>query len=150
MTDTRTVLIGLCVLAATSLVVFWRGGRLERLGMTLTVFCWAAAAIGQLATGNAVIPVILADLVLAAALLVMVLRHHLIWLYLLFGVEALRLLLHATAFEFDMGPAHLYRLTNNVLSTVGLFVLLAAAVWPRRTAKISETDATEAPEASEA
>lgn len=151
MTDTRTVLIGLCVLAATSLVVFWRGGRLERFGMTLTVFCWAAAAIGQLATGQAVIPVILADVVLASALLVMVLRHHLVWLYLLFGVEAFRLLLHAAAFEFGMGPAPVYRLANNVLSTAGLLVLVAAAVWPRRAAKpADEIETTEVTEAGEA
>lgn len=151
MTDTRTVLIGLCVLASVSVIVIWRGGRLERFGMILTVFCWAAAAIGQLATGNPVIPVILADLVLAGALLVMVLRHHLMWLYLLFGVEALRLLLHAAAFELGMGPANLYRLTNNTLSTVGLLVLLAAAVWPRKVLKpADEAEASEASEASEA
>jgi hypothetical protein len=148
MTDTRIVLTGLCVLAVASVIVIWRGGRLQRFAMILTVFCWAAAAIGQLATGQAVIPVILADMVLAGALLVMVLRHHRIWLYLLFGVEALRLLLHAAAFELNMGPAHLYRLTNNVLSTVGLLVLVAAAVWPKRTAL--PADRAEATEASEA
>jgi hypothetical protein len=148
MTDTRTVLIGLGVLAAVSLIVFWRGGRMERLAMTLTVLCWTAAAIGQLATGLAVIPVILADLVLAAVLLFMVLRHHLIWLYLLFGVEALRLLLHGATFELDMGPAQIYRLANNALSTIGLLVILAAAMWPRKAA--ISADGVEATEASEA
>jgi hypothetical protein len=132
MTDTRVVLTGLCVLAIASGVVFWRGGRLERVVMTITVLCWAAASIGQLATHSPVIPVIICDLVFAAGLLGMVLRYNRPWLYALFAVEACRLLLHAVAFQSGAGPSPLYRLSNNVLSTIGLVVLVATALWPKR------------------
>jgi hypothetical protein len=147
MTDTRTVLIGLCVLAVASAAVFWRGGRLERAVMTLAVFCWATASIGQLATGSPVIPIILADLVFAIGVLVMVLRYHRSWLYLIFAVEALRLLLHGAAFELDLGPNPAYRMTNNVLSTAGLVVLVAVSLWPKRAAQQEPQDAEEAQEA---
>ena len=145
MTDTRAVLTGLCVMAIASLIVFWRGGRLERWVMTFVVACWAGAAIAQFATGSPVIPVIVSDLIFAIGLLVLVLRRHLPWLYLLFGIEALRLLLHAAAFELGMGPAPAYRLANNVLSTVGLIVLVAVSLWPKKAMRAeTATGATEA------
>jgi hypothetical protein len=134
MTDVRPVLIGLCLLALTSVVVFWRGGVLERRVMTLVVVCWAGCAIAQFATGSAVIPIIVSDLIFACGVLWLILRRHLLWLYLLFAVEALRLLLHAAAFELGMGPTPAYRLGNNVLSTVGLIILAAVALWPKKPA----------------
>lgn len=143
MTDTRTVLVGLCVLAVASAVVFWRGGRLERAVMTLAVFCWATASIGQLATGSPVIPIIVADLAFAIGMLIMVLRYHRPWLYLIFAVEAVRLLLHAAAFELNLGPAPGYRMTNNVLSTLGLVVLVAVSLWPRRSMQTQEVQEAE-------
>jgi hypothetical protein len=137
MTDTRVVLTGLCVLAAASAVVFWRGDQLQRRVMTFAVVCWTGAAIGQFATGMPILPVIVCDVIFAAGLLWLVLRHHLGWLYLLFGIEALRLLLHAAAFELGMGPALPYRLINNSLSTLGLVVIVAASLW-RRTRRATE------------
>lgn len=135
MTDTRVVLIGLGVLAAASAVVFWRGGPMERRVMTLAVVCWAGASIGQFATGSPVLPIIFGDLAFAAGLLWLVSRNHLGWLYLLFAIEALRLLLHAAAFELGMSPpALVYRLANNSLSTLGLVVIVAASLWRRRPA----------------
>ena len=132
MTDTRAVLIGLAVLALASLAVFLRGDRMHRLIMTIIVICWAAAAVGQLATGSPIVPVIICDLVLAAALLGIVLRHNRPWLYALFAVEACRLLLHGAAFRFGVSPSSGYRLANNTLSTLGLIVLVVAALWPRK------------------
>jgi hypothetical protein len=93
-----------------------------------------------------VIPIIVADLVFAVGMLVMVLRYHCSWLYLIFAVEASRLLLHAAAFQLHLGPAPAYRLANNVLSTAGLVVLVAVSLWPRRAREAARDEA----EASEA
>ena len=129
-----TIVIGLVVLAVCAVIVLWRGGRLERTVALIGVVCWGGAAIGQLLTGSNLVPVVVADLALAAALLVLILRHHRAWLYALFAVEAARLILHAVDFQSHLPPSPSYRLANNVLSYLCLAIVVAASLWRRRPA----------------
>lgn len=132
MAHAGTIFIGLAVLAVCAVIVLWRGGKLERTVALIGLICWSGAAAAQLLTGLNLVPVVLADLALAAALLVLILRHHRAWLYALFAVEAARLLLHAVAFRSHLPPDPAYRLANNALSYLCLAIVVAASLWPRR------------------
>lgn len=132
MVHAGTIFIGLAVLAVSAVIVLWRGGPLERTVAVIGVVCWGGAALGQLLTGSNLVPVVVADIALAAALLVLILRHHRPWLYLLFAVEAARLLLHALDFQRHLPPDAGYRIANNVLSYLCLAIVVAASLWPRR------------------
>ena len=131
MVHVGTIVTGLVVLTVCGVIVFWRGGRLERLVALIGFVCWSGAAAGQLLTGSNLVPVVLADLALAVALLVLILRHHRPWLYALFAVEAVRLLLHALYFQSHLPPTTGYRLANNVTSYLCLAIVVAASLWPK-------------------
>jgi hypothetical protein len=131
-----TIVIGLVILVACGAIVFWRGGRLERTVALIGLVCWSGAAAGQLLTGSNLVPVVIADLALAAALLVLVLRHHRVWLYALFAVEAARLILHAVDFRSNMPPGDIYRLTNNILSYLCPAIVVVASLWPKPKPKL--------------
>lgn len=131
MVHVGVIVTGLVILVVCGAIVFWRGGRLERTVALIGLVCWSGAAAGQLLTGSNLVPVVLADLALAVALLALILRHHRPWLYLLFAVEAARLILHAIDFRSHMPPSDFYRLANNVLSYSCLVIVVAASLWPK-------------------
>lgn len=128
MTNIPVVLTGLGLMAVAGAVVMWRGGPLERRVAVCGLVCWTGSAIGQVLTHVAAAPIIVADLVFAACLLFFVLRHHRGWLYGLVAIEAARLILHGLVYQGRLDPSPTYRLINNGLSTIGLLVLVAAAL----------------------
>src|ERR1044072_8609407 len=115
MVHVGTIVTGLVILAVCGAIVVWRGGRLERTVALIGFVCWSGGAAGQLLTGSNLGPGGIGDLALAAALLVLILRHHRLWLYALFAVEAARLILHAVDFHSPQAPSDFYRLTNTIL-----------------------------------
>lgn len=134
MLNVGAIVTGLVILTLAGVIVFWRGGRLERTVALIGGVCWGGAALGQFVTGSPLGPVVIADLFLAAALLVLILRHHRVWLYLLFAVEAARLILHAMDFQRHLPPDPVYRTANNVLSYACLAIVVIASLWHRRAA----------------
>lgn len=133
MLDVRAIVTGLVILAIAMGLVFWKGERLVRTTAACGAVCWIGAAIGQFLTGSAAGPIILSDVAFAGCLLVLIFRHHRPWLYGLFAVEAARLILHGMVYEQQISPSPLYRLSNNILSTLALLVMVAVALRRRRT-----------------
>lgn len=132
MIHTTTILVGLCVMAVCAAVVIWRGGPLERLVMAAAAICWVGSSVGQFVADDPVTPIVIADVAFSGFLLVLIFRRHRGWLYGVFALEAARLVLHAMAYEHQVDPSAVYRLANNVLSSLALLVIVVASLGRRR------------------
>ena len=104
--------------------------------MTAVLLCWIGATLGQLLTGDLTVPLIVGDVLFSLWLLWFAWRRPQWWIWVLLGIEAARLMLHALAYGASMETA--YTVINNVLSLSGLVDLAAAAVIEARRTRATE------------
>jgi len=133
------VLPGLVALVAAGLVVLRLGGRDQKTAMIAVLVCWLGATAGQVLTGRIIAPIVVADALFAIWLIWFAWKRPVWWIWTLFGIEALRLMLHAS--QFGLQHWLPYARLNNALSLAALALLSVAAVLHARRAKLVEASA---------
>ena len=116
------------------------GNRPVRLATAIIAACWALVAAAQVATGLIVEPVMVGEIVSGLGLLAVAMSFDAKWLWVEIAIEAALLLLHAWFYEQGEVPSANFVTFSNLLTTVGLGVLVAAAIrWQFRPAGDCET-----------
>lgn len=112
------------------------GSGRQKTAMVALLVCWIGATLGQVATGDLTVPLIVGDVLFSLWLLWFAWRGPEWWVWVLLGVESARLMLHALAYGASMETA--YTLINNFLSLSGLVDLAAAALLEARRTRAAE------------
>ena len=133
------VLPGLVGLVIAAAVVLWLGSRDQKTTMIAVLVCWLAATAGQVLTGRMIAPIVGGDALFAIWLIWFAWKRPAWWIWTLFGVEGLRLMLHAS--QFGLQPWLPYARLNNTLSLAALAVLALAAVLHARQRGLVEVPA---------
>ncbi len=133
------VLPGLIALVAAGLVVLRLGSRDQKTAMIAVLVCWLGATAGQVLTGRIIAPIVAGDALFAIWLIWFAWRHPVWWIWTLFGIEALRLMLHTS--QFGLQHWLPYARLNNTLSLSALALLSVAAVLHARRGKATPATA---------
>jgi peptidoglycan/LPS O-acetylase OafA/YrhL len=123
--------IGVVLMAAACITAYRIGDQTVRRVAVLIAGCWTAAAVAQVLSGQLMGPVIVADIVCGLVILRWAWREEKTWLWLLAGLESGLFLLHAVLFQTPGAPTPPEVIGNNILSTLGLLILLFAALHNR-------------------
>jgi hypothetical protein len=97
----------------------------------LTFVCWAGAVALEFAIGPHIAIIIAANVVAGIGLLIVAAIDGARWLFVMIALEAAMLVLHALTVTLDRPPGPIEVIGNNVLVTLGLLVMVGAAVAHR-------------------
>ncbi len=127
------LLVGLLLMTAACLTALRWGARPVRLAAMVIGVAWALTTVGELATGLRAEAVILGDIAGGLGLLVLAASFHTRWLWAMTLIEAALFMLHAWFYAVADAPGVTLVVANNVLATLGLVVLVGAALQDLRT-----------------
>ena len=124
----------LLLLVSTLSFAWWNGGTAERHAALAIGLTWTLGLIGQAVTGETIpaLTILLADWVLATALLALALRYRDSWLGFALMVQGASMTLHAMYFQEPGRHPHYYLVGIDLLSLAMLALLVAATLLAMR------------------
>ena len=122
--------VGVVVMLVTCGLTFAIGNRSMRWAAGLIFVCWALAVALEFAIGPHVEILIVANVVNGLGLLVLAVLDGAAWLWIMVALQAAVFLLHALTFGGHQ-PSRREVIGNNTLITLGLIVMVAAAIMRR-------------------
>jgi hypothetical protein len=128
-------IVGFGALLATAAgVICWqKGSQPERAGIILYLACWLLVTVTQMITGSNLSPTVmmLFDLLLGGGFLVIAMRYVTIWVAFAMLLEAAQLMVFVYFPSDSRSDRYYHALTNNILSTAVLLVMILGAFLSR-------------------
>lgn len=126
--------LSLLLLVSTLSFAWWNGGAAERHAALAIGLTWTLGLTGQAVTGEDIpaLTILLADWVLATALMALALRYRSSWLGFALMVQGASMTLHAMYFQEPGRYPHYYLVGIDLLSLAMLALLVAATLLAMR------------------